>query len=135
MNNQRIIKAIKYLKQGKMVILTDRDDRENEGDLVALAEKITPETINFMITQGRGLVCLSLTPEQIKRLGLSLMTSDNQSPFHTNFTVSIEARYGISTGISAGDRAHTIHTAADPQVSPADIVVPGHIFPLKTINS
>jgi 3,4-dihydroxy 2-butanone 4-phosphate synthase/GTP cyclohydrolase II len=114
-----------------MVILVDDEDRENEGDLVIAAEKITPERINFMATYGRGLICVSLTPQQVSRLGLSMMATNNQSAYNTAFTVSIEARAGVTTGISAADRAHTILVAISPTATPRDVVVPGHIFPLQ----
>jgi len=127
----RIEDAIKDIKAGKMVILVDDEDRENEGDLTMAAEKVTPEAINFMAKYGRGLVCLSLTQEIADQLKLPLMVSDNQSPFHTAFTVSIEARKGVTTGISAHDRATTILTAVHPEAKPDDLVSPGHIFPLR----
>jgi 3,4-dihydroxy 2-butanone 4-phosphate synthase/GTP cyclohydrolase II len=123
--------ALKDLRQGKMIILVDDEDRENEGDLVIAAEKVTPETINFMITHARGLVCLSMTDDYIKRLELPLMTEQNTSKYETAFTVSIEAAKGVTSGISAFDRAHTIHVAVDPKATPNDIVTPGHIFPLR----
>lgn len=123
--------AISDIKKGKMVILVDDEDRENEGDLTIAAEYVTPETINFMATHGRGLICLPMAPELIDRLGLPMMTQRNGSRFGTNFTVSIEAREGISTGISAADRAATIRTAVKDNVRPEDIVTPGHVFPLR----
>ncbi|KMY67038.1 3,4-dihydroxy-2-butanone 4-phosphate synthase [Desulfocarbo indianensis] len=126
-----IEEAIKDIKAGKMVILVDDEDRENEGDLTMAAEKVTPEAINFMAKYGRGLVCLSLTQQIADQLKLPLMVSDNQSPFHTAFTVSIEARKGVTTGISAHDRATTILTAVHPEAKPDDLVSPGHIFPLR----
>jgi 3,4-dihydroxy 2-butanone 4-phosphate synthase / GTP cyclohydrolase II len=126
-----IAEAIEEIKNGRMVVLVDDEDRENEGDLTMAAEMITPEAINFMATYGRGLICLSLTPEMVERLGLPLMVHDNQSPFETAFTVSVEARRGVTTGISAHDRAHTIRTAVDPNSGPADLVSPGHVFPLR----
>ncbi|MFO0596553.1 MAG: 3,4-dihydroxy-2-butanone-4-phosphate synthase [Myxococcaceae bacterium] len=124
-------KAIAEIKKGKMVILTDDEDRENEGDLVMAAEKVTPQAINFMAREGRGLVCLSLTEEQVRRLSLPLMVTDNTSPRQTAFTVSIEAAHGVSTGISAADRAHTIKTAIRPNALPAELSRPGHVFPLR----
>ena len=127
----RIEEAIEDIKQGKMVILVDDEDRENEGDLTMAAEMITPEAINFMATYGRGLICLSLTPDIVNQLGLKLMVRDNESPFETAFTISIEARAGVTTGISAADRARTIQAAVDPEATPKDIVSPGHIFPLR----
>ncbi len=124
-------KAIADVRKGKMVILTDDEDRENEGDLVMAAEKVTPQAINFMAREGRGLVCLSLTEEKVLRLNLPLMVTDNTSPRQTAFTVSIEAALGVSTGISAHDRAHTIQTAITDNALPAELSRPGHIFPLR----
>jgi 3,4-dihydroxy 2-butanone 4-phosphate synthase/GTP cyclohydrolase II len=121
---------IEELRAGRMIILADDEDRENEGDLVMAAEWVTPEAINFMATHGRGLVCLALDKEQTDRLNLSLMVSNTNSKFKTNFTVSIEAAEGVTTGISAFDRAHTIRTAIDDDAKPSDIHTPGHIFPL-----
>ena len=126
-----INEVLEELREGKMVILVDDEDRENEGDLVIAAEKITPEAINFMAKYGRGLICLSLDPEIIEQLKLPLMVYDNQTPFKTAFTVSIEARHGVTTGISAADRAHTILTAVSDEVRPEDLVQPGHVFPLR----
>jgi 3,4-dihydroxy 2-butanone 4-phosphate synthase/GTP cyclohydrolase II len=123
--------ALAEIRKGRMVILTDDEDRENEGDLVMAAEKATPETINFMATHGRGLICLSLTDERLRRLNLPLMVQDNTSPFQTAFTVSIEAARGVTTGISAADRARTILAAVAPHAKPGDLVRPGHIFPLR----
>jgi len=114
-----------------MIILVDDEDRENEGDLTMAAEKVTPEAINFMAKYGRGLICLSLAPEIVDRLKLPLMVTDNRSPFKTAFTVSIEAREGVTTGISAADRAHTIQTAIADDAEPDDLVQPGHVFPLR----
>lgn len=128
---ERVQKAVADFRQGKMVILVDDEDRENEGDLVVAAEKITPEIINFMARFGRGLICLSLTEEQVERLSLPMMVANNTSKFQTGFTVSIEARLGVTTGISAKDRATTIQTAIQQQATPQDIVTPGHVFPLK----
>jgi len=126
-----IDEVLEELREGKIVILVDDEDRENEGDLVIAAEKITPEAINFMAKYGRGLICLSLDPEIIEQLKLPLMVYDNQSPFKTAFTVSIEARHGVTTGISAADRAHTILTAVSDDARPEDLVQPGHVFPLR----
>ncbi|MBI5637956.1 MAG: bifunctional 3,4-dihydroxy-2-butanone-4-phosphate synthase/GTP cyclohydrolase II [Nitrospinae bacterium] len=123
--------AAKELAAGRMVILMDDEDRENEGDLVCAAEKTTPGIINFMAKHGRGLICLAMTPEKIDALGLSLMTKKNRARFSTAFTVSIEARHGVSTGISAADRATTILAAANPDAKPEDLVQPGHVFPLR----
>lgn len=124
-------KAIADIRKGKMVILTDDEDRENEGDLVMAAEMVTPKAINFMAREGRGLVCLSLTEEAVRRLNLPLMVTDNTSPRQTAFTVSIEAAHGVSTGISAHDRAHTIKTAIRDGALPAELSRPGHVFPLR----
>jgi len=118
------------LKIGKMVILVDEEDRENEGDLVLAADFVTPQAINFMATYGRGLICLTLTEERCRQLDLPLMVSANRSPLGTNFTLSIEAASGVTTGISAADRAHTVQTAVKPDAKAEDIVQPGHIFPL-----
>lgn len=126
-----IEEAIEDIRQGKMVILVDDEDRENEGDLTMAAEMATPEAINFMARFGRGLICLTLTPEKCDGLGLKPMVRDNTSPFETAFTVSIEAKRGVTTGISAADRAHTILTAVASTASAADLVSPGHIFPLR----
>jgi len=123
--------AIEDIRQGKMVVVCDDEDRENEGDLTMAAQFVTPETINFMAKEGRGLICLALTPERCDELGLNLMAAKNESSFETPFTVSIEARTGVSTGISAADRARTIQVAIDPQTSPRELVQPGHVFPLK----
>jgi len=123
--------AIEDIRQGKMVVVCDDEDRENEGDLTLAAQFATPEAINFMAKEGRGLICLALTPERCDELGLDLMAAKNESPFETAFTVSIEAREGVTTGISAHDRAHTIQVAIDPGSRPRDVVQPGHVFPLK----
>ncbi|WP_027192333.1 bifunctional 3,4-dihydroxy-2-butanone-4-phosphate synthase/GTP cyclohydrolase II [Fundidesulfovibrio putealis] len=123
--------AIEEIRQGKMIILVDDEDRENEGDLTIAAEKVTPEIINFMAVHGRGLICLPMSPEWIDKLKLPMMTDQNQSQFGTGFTVSIEARTGVTTGISAFDRATTILTAVADDVKAEDIVSPGHIFPLR----
>jgi 3,4-dihydroxy 2-butanone 4-phosphate synthase/GTP cyclohydrolase II len=128
-----IAEAIEDIRQGKMVILCDDEDRENEGDLTMAAEKVTPAAINFMATHGRGLICLSMTPERLTELRIPQMVEDidNNSLFGTAFTVSIEARRGVTTGISAADRANTILTAVNPKTKPEDLVRPGHIFPLR----
>ncbi len=126
-----IQEVIQDIKAGKMVILVDDEDRENEGDLCMAAEAITPEAINFMARYGRGLICLTLSPDLVDKLQLPMMVSDNQSPYGTGFTISIEARTGVSTGISAADRARTIEAAVAPDVKPHDIISPGHIFPLR----
>jgi 3,4-dihydroxy 2-butanone 4-phosphate synthase/GTP cyclohydrolase II len=126
--------AIEDIRRGKMVILMDDKDRENEGDLCMAAEKVTPEAINFMATYGRGLICLPLTEERVKHLGISMMVSENTSPFGTAFTVSVDATRGITTGISAADRAKTILDAIADDAKPQDLVTPGHIFPLRARN-
>jgi 3,4-dihydroxy 2-butanone 4-phosphate synthase/GTP cyclohydrolase II len=126
-----IEEAIEEIRQGRMVILMDDKDRENEGDLCMAAEKVTPEAINFMATHGRGLICLPLTEERVRHLGISMMVSENTSPFGTAFTVSIDAAAGITTGISAADRARTILDAIADDAKPQDLVTPGHIFPLR----
>jgi 3,4-dihydroxy 2-butanone 4-phosphate synthase / GTP cyclohydrolase II len=127
-----IDEALEDIRQGKMVVVCDDEDRENEGDLTMAAQFATPEAVNFMAKEGRGLICLSLTPDRCDELGLDLMAAKNESPFETPFTVSIEAREGVTTGISAPDRARTIQVAIDPESSPRDLVQPGHIFPLKS---
>jgi len=123
--------AIKEIRAGRMVILVDDEDRENEGDLTMAAEAVTPESINFMAKYGRGLICLSMTGEKIDSLNLPLMVDNNTSQFQTGFTVSIEARCGVTTGISAADRATTILTAVADDAKPGDLVRPGHVFPLR----
>lgn len=131
MSLSTIEEAIEDIGLGKMVILVDDEDRENEGDLVMAAEKVTPETVNFMARYGRGLICLTLTPERAEDLALQPMSPDNTAPFGTAFTVSIDARQGITTGISASDRAMTILAAVNPDTKPNDLARPGHIFPIK----
>jgi 3,4-dihydroxy 2-butanone 4-phosphate synthase/GTP cyclohydrolase II len=123
--------ALEDLRQGKMIILVDDEDRENEGDLTMAAEKVSPEAINFMAKFGRGLICLSLHPDIVQRLGLPLMVQDNRSRFQTAFTVSVDAKEGVTTGISAADRAHTILTAVADGAIPDDLVQPGHVFPIR----
>ncbi len=125
-----IEKIIEDIRQGRMVILMDDEDRENEGDLIMAASLVRPEDINFMARYGRGLICLTLTRERCQQLRLPLMVTDNNEKHSTNFTVSIEAARGVTTGISAYDRAHTVRTAVAPDATPADLVQPGHIFPL-----
>lgn len=125
-----IDEALEEIKGGRMVVVVDDEDRENEGDLTMAAQFITPEAVNFMAAHGRGLICLSITPERAEALRLSPMAPDNQSRFGTAFTVSIEAKEGVTTGISAADRAHTIQVAIDPECGPLDLVQPGHVFPL-----
>jgi 3,4-dihydroxy 2-butanone 4-phosphate synthase / GTP cyclohydrolase II len=126
-----IEEALEDVRAGKMVVVCDAEDRENEGDLTLAAQFATPEAINFMAMHGRGLICLALIPERCEELGLDLMAAKNESAFETAFTVSIEAREGVTTGISAHDRAHTIQVAIDPATRPNDLVQPGHMFPLK----
>jgi 3,4-dihydroxy 2-butanone 4-phosphate synthase / GTP cyclohydrolase II len=126
-----IEEAIDDVSQGRMIVVCDGADRENEGDLVMAAQFATPEAVNFMAKEARGLICLALTPDRCDRLGLRLMAAKNEAPLQTAFTVTIEAASGVTTGISAQDRAHTIQVAVDPESGPADIVVPGHLFPLK----
>ncbi|MGH7590457.1 MAG: 3,4-dihydroxy-2-butanone-4-phosphate synthase, partial [Gemmatimonadales bacterium] len=128
-----IEQAIRDLRDGKIVIVADDNDRENEGDLVCAAELVTPETINFMATHGRGLICLALTAERCDQLGLPQMTVKNTEELATAFTVSVDAdrRFGVSTGISAADRAATIHVAINPATNPDDLRRPGHVFPLR----
>jgi len=129
-----IEEAIDEIRRGRMVILMDDKDRENEGDLCMAAEKATPGAINFMATHGRGLICLPLTETDVRRLGLSMMVSENTSPFGTAFTVSVDSASGITTGISAADRAKTILDAIADDAKPQDLVTPGHIFPLRARN-
>ncbi len=123
--------AVRDIKKGKCIILVDDEDRENEGDLVIAAEKVTPQIINFMATHARGLICLALTPERVEELQLPQQAAENTATFGTAFTVSIDARKDITTGISAADRATTIHVAIDPKSKPGDLARPGHVFPLK----
>ena len=127
----QIEKSLEDIRQGKIVILVDDEDRENEGDLTMAAEKVTPDAINFMARYGRGLICLSLTEKRLNELRIPMMVSDNTSRFQTAFTISIDARKGVTTGISAADRAVTIRTAVDDDSTFEDLVTPGHIFPLK----
>ncbi len=126
-----IEEAIEEIRVGRMVILVDDEDRENEGDLTMAAEKITPEAINFMAKFGRGLICLSMTGEKVDTLELPMMVDNNTSPYHTGFTISIEASQGVTTGISAHDRATTVKAAIADSAKPTDLVRPGHIFPLR----
>ena len=130
-NIARVEKALEELRRGRMVILVDDADRENEGDLVLAAQFVTPEAINFMAKHARGLICLSLTEQQVKQLGLSMMVNENQSTYSTAFTVSVEAAEGVTTGISAHDRAVTVRAAINPDARPEDLVRPGHVFPLR----
>ncbi len=126
-----IEEAIEDIRAGKFVVVVDAPDRENEGDLTIAAEHVTPEAINFMATHARGLICLCLTEERCDELGLRPMTYNNETPYETAFTISIEAREGVTTGISAADRAHTIQVAIDPERGVNDLVQPGHVFPLR----
>lgn len=128
-----ITEIIEDIRNGKMVILIDDEDRENEGDIILAADFVTPDAINFMATEARGLICLALQSDQIDRLSLPLMVGDekNHSPNKTAFTVSIEASVGVSTGISASDRAHTIRVASNPKAKPSDVIMPGHVFPIR----
>jgi 3,4-dihydroxy 2-butanone 4-phosphate synthase/GTP cyclohydrolase II len=126
-----VAEAIERLRAGKMVIVVDDRDRENEGDLTMAADLVTPEAINFMASHGRGLICLAMTEERVEELRLPMMTHDNRSPHGTAFTVSIDARAGVSTGISARERAQTVRVAVAPETKPDDLVTPGHIFPLR----
>src|SRR5277367_2325507 len=123
--------AIEEIREGRMIIVVDDADRENEGDLVIAAQFATPETINFMAVHARGLICLCLTEERADDLGLRPMTEHNEAPLGTAFTISVEAREGVTTGISAADRAHTIQVAIAANASPNDLVSPGHVFPLR----
>jgi 3,4-dihydroxy 2-butanone 4-phosphate synthase / GTP cyclohydrolase II len=126
-----VAQALEDIRAGKVVIVVDDADRENEGDLTMAADLVTPEAVNFMASQGRGLICLAMTEDAIDRLRLPMMTHDNRSPHGTAFTVSVDAKVGISTGISARERAHTIRVAVAPEASLEDLVTPGHIFPLR----
>ncbi|TNF50450.1 MAG: bifunctional 3,4-dihydroxy-2-butanone-4-phosphate synthase/GTP cyclohydrolase II [Deltaproteobacteria bacterium] len=127
----RVAEALEDIRQGKMVILVDDEDRENEGDLCMASEMVTPEAVNFMAKEGRGLICLTLTEERADHLGLPLMVQDNSSSFGTAFTISIEARRGVTTGISAADRSHTIQVALADDTTAHDLARPGHVFPLR----
>src|SRR5450830_1514919 len=131
MSMSNTLEIVAELRAGRMVILVDEEDRENEGDLIMAAEFVTPEAINFMAKFGRGLICLTLTEERCDELNLAMMTTRNGTSFGTNFTVSIEAAEGVTTGISAADRARTVQVAVAKDAKPVDIVQPGHIFPLK----
>ena len=126
-----IEEALEEIRRGRMIVVCDDENRENEGDLTMAAQFATPEAVNFMAKEARGLICLALTPERCDDLGLDLMAAKNESPFQTAFTISVEAREGVTTGISAADRARTIQVAIDPSSRPDDLVQPGHVFPLK----
>ncbi len=131
METKKVEQAIEDIRQGKLVIVVDDENRENEGDLVMAAEKVTPEAVNFMAKEGRGLVCVPMTGEDLDRLDLSMMVADQQDNFRTAFAVSVDARDGVTTGISAHDRARTIQIMVDPKSKPSLLVKPGHIFPLR----
>ncbi|MBI41429.1 MAG: bifunctional 3,4-dihydroxy-2-butanone-4-phosphate synthase/GTP cyclohydrolase II [Leptospiraceae bacterium] len=131
---QKIEQAIEEIRQGKLIILVDSEDRENEGDLVISAQHITPEAVNFMATFGKGLICTPLSEEKIQNLQLEPMVRENTERYGTAFTISVDAAKGITTGISAPDRAHTIRLLSDPATRPDDLVKPGHIFPLKSVR-
>src|SRR5690242_15323103 len=126
-----IEEAIEDIRQGRFVVVVDAADRENEGDLTIAAQFATPEAVNFMAKEGRGLICLCLTEARCDELGLRQMTDRNETPYGTAFTVSVEAREGVTTGISAPDRSRTIQVAIDPRSTPGDLVQPGHVFPLR----
>ena len=126
-----IPEAIEDIKAGKFVIVVDDEDRENEGDLIMAAEKVTAEAVNFMAIHARGLICMPVAGERLDELKIPMMASNNTSKFGTAFTVSIEAKHGTSTGISAGDRAKTVNAIIDPKTKPDDLVMPGHMFPLR----
>ncbi|MCO4744410.1 MAG: 3,4-dihydroxy-2-butanone-4-phosphate synthase [Proteobacteria bacterium] len=128
---RRVELALEDLRAGRMIILVDDEDRENEGDIVVASELVTPEHINFMAVHARGLICLTLTNDQVDKLALPMMATNNQSAYQTAFTVSIEAREGVTTGISAADRALTVHAAIAPGANPRSVVTPGHMFPLR----
>src|SRR5438093_4238537 len=128
-----IEEAIEEIRQGRMLLVTDDEDRENEGDLLMAADKATPEAVNFMAKYGRGLICVPMTGERLDELKISMMVSDNTAPLGTAFTVSVDARRGVTTGTSAFDRAVTIRTLVDPTARPEDLTRPGHIFPLRAM--
>ena len=126
-----IEEGVEEIRQGRVLLVVDDEDRENEGDFVMAAEKVTPEAVNFMATHGRGLICMPMTAERLDELKIGMMVSENTAPMGTAFTVTVDARRGVTTGTSAYDRAVTIRTLVDPQMGPADLTVPGHIFPLR----
>ena len=128
---ERVHRALEDIRAGRLVILVDDEDRENEGDLCMAAEKVTPEAVNFMAKYARGLICLTLSEEKVRQLDLPMMVDENRSSRTTAFTISIEARHGVTTGISAADRSHTVRTAVAKDARPSDLVSPGHIFPLR----
>ena len=129
-----IEEAIEEIRQGRVLVVVDDEDRENEGDLVMAADKVTPEAVNFMVTHARGLMCVPMTGERLDALKLGMMVAENTAPMATAFTVSVDARRGTTTGISAHDRAVTIRTLVDPQLTSADLVTPGHMFPLRAME-
>ena len=131
MSFDNIQDAIKEIRDGRMVIVVDDEDRENEGDLTMAAERVTPAAINFMAKHGRGLICVSLPGQRLDELQIPLMVSENTSPYETAFCISVEARWGVTTGVSAQDRATTIRALVDPKTGPDDLARPGHIFPLR----
>jgi 3,4-dihydroxy 2-butanone 4-phosphate synthase/GTP cyclohydrolase II len=126
--------ALRDFQAGRLLVVTDAEDRENEGDLICAAEKITPEKVNFMAQHGRGLICVALTADRVAELGLPMMVNENTSPLNTAFTVSVEAKHGVTTGISARDRSQTIKVLVNPRTRPSDLTMPGHIFPLRARN-
>ena len=128
---ERVHRALEDIRAGRLVILVDDEDRENEGDLCMAVEKVTPEAVNFMAKYARGLICLTLSEEKVRQLDLPMMVDENRSSRTTAFTISIEARHGVTTGISAADRSHTVRTAVAKDARPSDLVSPGHIFPLR----
>ena len=130
----RVKEAIEEIRQGHFVIIVDNEDRENEGDLCIAADKISAEAINFMAKFGRGLICMPVSGKRLDELNIPMMVRDNTSPHETGFTVSVEAKHGVTTGISAGDRATTIQTILDPTTTPDDLVYPGHMFPLRACD-
>ena len=130
----RIEDALEAFRQGRMIIVVDDEDRENEGDLVMAADKVSPEAVNFMVTHARGLMCVPMLGERLDALRLGMMVAENTAPMGTAFTVSVDARRGITTGISAYDRAVTIRTLVDPQMTSNDLVAPGHMFPLRAME-
>ncbi|MCX8000651.1 MAG: 3,4-dihydroxy-2-butanone-4-phosphate synthase, partial [Leptospiraceae bacterium] len=131
---QKIENAIQEIKSGRIIILVDSEDRENEGDLVVAAEFVTPETINFMATHGRGLICVPMTSERLAKLGLHRMVEKSGDHHGTAFTVSVDAKEGVTTGISAYDRAKTVSVLIDDDSTPDDLVKPGHLFPLEAVK-
>ena len=129
-----IEEALEEIRQGHLLLVVDDEDRENEGDLVLAADKTTPEVVNFMATHGRGLICMPMTGERLDQLKIGMMVAENTAPMGTAFTVTVDARRGVTTGTSAYDRAVTIRTLVDPSMGPEDLTVPGHIFPLRAMD-